>query len=54
MKISSKDQQQPTLQGLTDLPIEGLTEAEMAALAGGMIWDGQPAPPPRNPRRGKG
>jgi len=38
MKISNQNQKQPTIQVATNLPIEGLTDAEMAALTGGM-WE---------------
>jgi len=35
MKISNQNQKQPTIQATT-LPIEGLTDAEMAAVSGGI------------------
>jgi pyruvate-formate lyase-activating enzyme len=54
MKIFNKDKKQPTIEGLTDLPIEKLTDTEMGALAGGVIWRGGEPTPPRNPSRGRG
>jgi len=54
MKIFNQDQKQPIIQVATNLPIEGLTDAEMAALTGG--WEGYGGPglpgPDTSKRRG--
>jgi len=51
MKMSNQNQKQPTIQATT-LPIERLTDAEMAALAGGIFRPFDP-PGPRGPDDGK-
>jgi len=53
MKISNQDQKQPTIQVATNLPIEGLTDIEMAALAGG-DYEPWTEPGPLSPARGNG
>ena len=55
MKISNQDQKQPTIQVATNLPIDGLTDAEMAAVSGGDYDPNDPwtTNPSRGSRRGR-